>query len=139
MAVHASLTGADLHESKGVAAASAGTIAVANGSGGTTFKKITTTEIDNTSVISVNERYAYGVLADVSTASSVLIAIPVNATITGIEYVLGNAITIDDSTMTATNPGVGTLATKLITFAGSAEGTTFTNTFVTNGTFTGPS
>lgn len=137
MAYHANLTGADLHEPKGVATASANTVYGADGAGSGTWTKVTTNNLDTTSIVSVLQRFAFGVIADVSAASFILIPIPVNCTITGITYVLGNAITVADSIVTATNTGVGTISTTTITQAASAEGTTFQATLA-NTTFTGP-
>jgi len=48
--LHSSLTGADLHESKGAASASLGQVAVANGAGSAPFTNLSYTYLTNTPV-----------------------------------------------------------------------------------------
>lgn len=65
-------------------------------------------------------------MADVSNPSFVLIPIPQNFTCQLIRFVLFNAITGADSTVTVTRGGdAASLGTKVIAFTGSGEGTTF--------------
>lgn len=137
MTLHASLTGADLHEPKGADAASVDTVYVSNGAGSGSWVKIDSANIDTTSIPAINRRYFQAVLADVSTASFVLIPIPFNCTIVSLRYVLGGAITVADSIVTVTNSGGSTLGTQTIAFTGSAEGTTFNHTPVNNLTYSG--
>lgn len=135
MADHATLTDPELHEVKGVAAASDDTVLVAS-SGAGVFQKLTTANIDTTSVINVNQGTVNASMADVSAASFILIPLP-KCTVNTIYFTLANAITTANSTVTITNStGPATLGTQTIAFSGSAEGTTFTFTASTNNTFT---
>lgn len=135
MAIHATLTDPELHEVKGVAAASDDTILVAS-SGAGVFQKLTAANIDPASIIAVNQGFVTASLPDVSTASFILIPLP-KCTVTTIYFTLANAITTPDSTITISNSvGPATLGTQVIAFTGSAQGTTFTFTASTNNTFT---
>lgn len=76
-------------------------------------------------------------LADVSTASFVLVPIPFNVKIQSIKYTLGAAITGADSVITVTRGGGGAaMGTQTIAFTSSAEGTSFTQTPSGNDTIT---
>src|ERR1051325_1704792 len=97
MALHKDLTGADLHEPKGVAAAAANNVYVADGAGSGTWKKLTLSTLDLTSVQSPNTYRLTGVIADVSAPSFILIPVPVNSTFVSARMVLGSAITVADS------------------------------------------
>lgn len=134
-APHSTLSGADLHELKGVATAASGAVATASG-GATVWQKITTTNVDSTSLLRVNEGVVTASLDDVSTASFVLIPLP-KCTVNTVYLTLSTGITVADSTVTFTNStGPATLGTKTITQSGSTEGTSFTFTATTNNAFT---
>lgn len=100
MALHSALTGTDLHEPKGVAAASSGQIYVANGSGSGTWTTL------NYSDIGQKDIYFSVVLEDVSTASTVYIPCPVAGTITEIMSVIDGAISTADANITSRINGV---------------------------------
>lgn len=136
MPSHASLTGADLHEPKGVAAASNHTIYVANGAGSGSWVKIDTDNIDTTSIFNVNGGVFDGVIADVSTASAILFVFPWNANINRITTVLGGTITGADSTVTVTKTGGASMGTITVAQSGSAEGDVDQLTPVSNNTVT---
>lgn len=139
MALHKDLTGTDLHESKGVAAAAANTLYVADGLGSGTWKKLTNSTLDLTSVQSPNTYRLTGVITDVSAPSAILIPVPVNSTFVSARLVLGGAITVADSVVSFTrNDGSSFGSTVTITQAASAEGTGFTFTATLNQTITGP-
>lgn len=70
MALHATLTGADLHEPKGVDAASANTVYIANGSGSGTWGKVGSTGIDTGTVKNLNKEQMFGAYIDIGTAGS---------------------------------------------------------------------
>lgn len=77
------------------------------------------------------------VMADVSAVGFEIIPIPQNCIIDSITYVLYGAITVANSTMTVTRGGdAASLGTQVISFTGSAEGTTFTQTPSGNNTLT---
>lgn len=139
MALHKDLTGTDLHESKGVAAAAVNLVFVTDGAGSGTWKKLTLSSLDLTSVQSPNTYRLTGVINDVSTPSFCLIPIPVNSTFVSARMVLSGGITVADSTVSFTrNDGSSFGGTVTITQAGSAEGTGFNFTASLNQTITGP-
>lgn len=134
MVAHSTLTGADLHEPKGVASASAGTVYVANGAGSGVWQKVGESEL-NTSEIFPNEISLSVVLPDISAASSVFLPIPMTWTLTAISGVLAGAITVANSTVTFTKNGSGTIATQLVPYTTSGEGVGFDITSLSNNTF----
>jgi hypothetical protein len=85
---HSTLTTTDLHEPKGVAAASADQIYIANGSASGVW-----TDADNSIYLSVHE-------ADVSTAGSVWIPAPCTGTISKIHTIIDGAIASADAGIT---------------------------------------
>ena len=78
---HSTLTTTDLHEPKGVAAANADELYIANGSGSGAW-----TAADN-------NIYLQGTIADISTAGSSWIVSPCAGTITNIRTIINGAIT----------------------------------------------
>lgn len=137
MASHATLTGASLHEPKGVASATANTVYVADGAGSGTWQTLTSSSINTSSILNVN-KYKHSVqMEDISTADFILVPVPSAATLTKATTILNNAITTADATLTFTNStGPSTLGTSTITQAGSAEGSTFIFTPSANNSFT---
>lgn len=139
MALHQDLTGADLHEPKGVASAASGRVYVADGAGSGTWKKITTSELDLTNMQNPNTIYLTGVIADVSTASFILIPVPDNCIFVSARLVLGGVIAGADSIVSLTrNDGSSFGSNVTVAFTGSAEGTGFNFTATTNTSITGP-
>lgn len=140
MAAHSTLTGADLHEPKGVAGAASGTVYVSNGAGSGSWtslaaSKVTVTDsgsnFSGTDVEAVltelNDKTLTlsGILPDVSTTSTLLIPIGFSCTVLSIDFILGGAITVANSEMTITRSDGAAMGTKTISFSGSAEGTAF--------------
>lgn len=139
MALHKDLTGADLHEPKGAATAAANNVYVADGTGSGTWKKLTLSTLDLTSMISPNTYRLTSVIPDVSAPSFILIPIPVNSTFVSAQMVLGGTITVANSIVTFTrNDGSSFGGTATITQAGSVEGSQFPFTATLNQTITGP-
>ena len=109
---HSTLTGSDLHEPKGAAAANSGEIYVANGSGGGAWtahnnKVVLNTRIDN-----------------ISAASSAWVVTPVAGTIAKVYSVISGAITSGDATLTAKIATVSvTNGAITVANSGSAAGT----------------
>jgi hypothetical protein len=135
MANHATLTDPELHDAKGVAAATDNTVPVAT-TGATIWKKLTTANLDTTSFLRINEGVVTASMPDVSAVGFVLIPLP-KCTVNTIYFTLANAITAANSIVTiTTSTGPATLGTQTIAFTGSAEGTTFTFTATTNNAFT---
>lgn len=105
---HSALTGAELHEPKGAATASAGEVYVANGAA--------------SGVWTPREYHLTAVIADVSTAETVYMAIPYQGTVVKVTSVLQNAITVADATVTVSNSAAASMGTLTIAFTGSAAG-----------------
>lgn len=111
--LHNSLTGADLHEPKGVGGAASGSVYQANGGGSGSW---------------VRPVYSVGPVAlDVSkVGESVLIPFPASGRITQLMVVLGDEVTASGSTVAValrTAAGI-TLGTATFTVDTSARGTT---------------
>ena len=108
---HSTLTGSDLHEPKGTAAANTGEVYIANGSGSGTWtahhnRCVLTTRID-----------------DISTASSAWVVTPVAGTISKIYSVISGAITSGAAVLTAEIAGVAvTNGVLTVAVSGSAAG-----------------
>jgi hypothetical protein len=134
MATHASLTGAELHEPKGVEGASVDTVYVANGSGSGVWQKVGASQLNASSVFNVNKDFITVQLADVSAPSAVLVPITRACTLTKITSVINNAITGADSVISVTKTGGSSLGTFTIANSGSAEGTIDELTPVSNNT-----
>ena len=118
---HKNIVDAQRHEPKGASTATVDQVYASDGAGSGTWRELPV--------------QAHARLADVSTASFVLIPITSNCTIQSIRFVLANAITTADSTITVTRGGdAASLGTKVIAFSGSAEGTTFDLTTGSNNT-----
>lgn len=117
MATHASLTGSDLHEPKGVASATSGQVYIANGSGSGVWTAPKTSYV----ILS-------GAWADISTAETIYLPVPVAGTIKKIYVALDGAITVADSALTFTINAVP-ITGSAITAAqsGSAAGTIFSS------------
>ncbi len=120
---HKNITDAERHEPKGASTATIDQVWYSNGAGSGAFR-----EVHNLDTVT---------MADVSAPSFVLIPIPVNCVVQSIRFVLYNAITLADSTVTVTRGGdAASLGTKVIAFTGSGEGTTFDLTTGSNNTLT---
>lgn len=133
MPLHKDLTGSELHEPKGVASASSNTAYFADGSGSGSWRKITTSDIDSTSMQNPNTVYMTAVIPDVSMASSVLIPVIDKMTIQSAELTLGGAITSANSSVTfVRNDGSSLGSAVTVAQSGSAEGTSFSFTATTN-------
>lgn len=120
MATHASLTGADLHEPKGVAAATNGQVYVANGAGSGSWSQpfVTTASLNNANKAIVNFR-----IDDISTAASHWLVFPIAGDIDNIYCVIDGAITAADCVLSFEIAGTAiTDGNITITQVGSAAG-----------------
>lgn len=127
MALHSTLTGADLHEPKGIATATSGQEHVANGAGSGTW----------TSIFNRNIGTMTSYWPDVTTADPLYLVFPFACTITRITTVLGDgALATADEVITVTNTGGASLGTITIAFTGSAEGDVDQLSPVSNNTLT---
>jgi hypothetical protein len=108
---HRNIPDNERHEPKGISTAIAGQVYRSNGAASGVWKD---------EIISLS-----GVIADVSTPSSILIPIPSNCVALRIKSILGGAITGSDPTITVSRGGdSAVLGTYPIPFTSSAEGTT---------------
>jgi hypothetical protein len=131
MAQHSEISDPDIHEPKGITAAAAGTVYKADGAGSGDWELPT-----------VSERFTLcATMADVSTASSVYIPVPVDCTILGAYTCLQAAITTANSTLTFFRNSATSLGSSVtVTFSSSAAGdvdvfTATTNTSATAGEY----
>lgn len=125
MPLHSALTGADLHEPKGVAAAAAGKVYLSDGLGSGSWvvpPYTLTTRLD-----------------DVSTASTVYIPIPFAGAVTKVVTVLEGSLTTANATVTVKNAAGSSMGTLTITQSGSAAGDIDTLSPVSNNTVTNDS
>jgi len=122
---HSTLTGSDLHEPKGTAAANTGQVYIANGSGSGTWtahhnRCVLTTRID-----------------DISTASSAWVVTPIAGTISKIYSVISGAITSGAAVLTAEIGGTAvTNGVLTVAVSGSAAGIIDVATPTANNTVT---
>lgn len=107
---HRNIPDPERHEPKGISTASAGQVYRSNGAASGAWK-------DDLLIIS-------GTIADVSEASSIIIPIPVDCTIVSFKAVLSGPITAANANITVTRGGGATVASFIIPYSGSAEGTT---------------
>lgn len=133
MPAHSTLTGSELHENKGAATATDNTVASATG-GATVWRLVNEDMIDSTSIFTTNKQVLQAVIDDVSTAATVYIAVPFDCTVEKVVSVLGNAITVADSTVTVKNAAGSSMGTLTIAYTGSAAGDIDTLTPVSNNT-----
>ena len=121
MPLHSALTGTDLHEPKGVAAAAAGKIYLSNGLGSGSWV--------------VPPYVLNAVIDDVSTASTVYIPVPYAGTVTKVVTVLAGSLTTANAIVTVRNAAGTSMGTLTITQAGSAAGDVDTLLPASNNTF----
>jgi hypothetical protein len=123
MPQHSALTGSDLHEPKGAAGASIGTVYVADGSGSGAWAKVDADSIDTSSVFNTNTYFSTHIIDDVSTATTIYIPTTRAVTVVAVTSVLHGAVTIADSTITVKNAAGASMGTLTIAFTGSGAGT----------------
>jgi len=121
--LHSGLTGADLHEPKDIASATASQVYIADGSGSG----------DMTTLYGINTERLTASIPDCSTADYIFIPVPVGSTFTSAQVVLENAISAADASLTFTRNGTSSFGSALtVPYTGSAVGTTLTFTPSTN-------
>lgn len=123
MPLHSALTGSNLHEPKGAAGASIHTVYSADGVGSGNWIKITSDNIDNSSIFNTNTYFTTHKIADVSTAEVLYIPTTRGVTIVAVTSVLHGAITLADSTINVKNAAGASMGTLTIAFTGSGAGT----------------
>lgn len=135
MPAHASLTGADLHESKGASSASVDTIPASDGAGSTTWRKVTSASVDATSIKNVNKTKICFVFTDVGTVGSKYIPIPDACTISKVSVAVQAIPSVTNTILTVRNDAGTSMGTLTLT-AAEAAGTVHTLSPVSNNTFT---
>lgn len=125
MPLHSALTGTDLHEPKGADTALAGEVYLSNGLGSGSWV--------------VPPYTLTGVIDDVSTASTIYMAIPYAGTVTKVVTVLAGSLTTANATVTVKNSAGSSMGTLTITQSGSAAGDIDTLSPVSNNTVTNDS
>ncbi len=125
MPLHSALTDPELHEPKGVAAASAGEVYLSDGLGSGSWV--------------VPPYTISGVIDDVSTASTIYLPVPYAGTVTKVVTVLAGSITTANGTVTVRNAAAASMGTLTITQSGSAAGDIDTLSPVSNNTVTNDS
>jgi hypothetical protein len=133
---HSQLTGASLHESKGVSSAAADTVAVATGGGSTVWEKITPDSLNSTLVDRTTLRTLVVQMTDVTLAQVVYAVIPFACTVTKVSSVISNAFATANCIVTVANNAGSSMGTITIATAGSAAGDIDTLSPSSNNTFT---
>lgn len=105
---HSSLTGTDLHEPKGVAAATNNSVYVANGSGSGSWQR--------------RQHILLTYLEDVSAVETIYVPIPYAGNIIKVQTILEASIGSADSTVTIRNSSGSTMGTITVAYSGSAAG-----------------
>jgi hypothetical protein len=120
---HASLTGANLHETKGAAAASADTLHYADGAGASGWRKLTVASVDTSSIKQVNKKEFTYTIDTLNTAASYYWVCPYAGVISKVWSVIDGALTGANAVITFEIANVAvTNGTITITQAGSAAG-----------------
>lgn len=138
MALHKDLTGTDLHEPKGASTASINTVYLSDGAGSGTWSKVTASAIDTT-VKNVNKFQLVIKVTDLASASTVVVPVVENCTLTDATSCITAAISGGDAVLTLSRAGAATIGTITVAASGSGEGVTDTITTPANNTFTAPS
>lgn len=139
MALHKDLTGANIHEPKGVDAASASTVYLANGSGSGTWSKLPLAALDTTSIQGANRFSISLKISDLANASVAVFPLADNCTLIGAMSCITAAISGGDSVLTFSREGAATIGTITIAAAGSGEGILDVLSTPANNVFTAPS
>lgn len=152
MVEHVDITDPELHEPKGIAAATVDQVYVANGAGSGAWEKITSDSLNQSSIETYIQSIldddtlvlptfftATVVIPDISTLSDVYIAVPEDCTVIEACSVLAGPITVADAIITFFNGANSLGAGMTVGFSGSAAGDVDTFTATTNTEVTGPS
>lgn len=150
---HVNITDPQIHEPKGASTAGANTTYISDGAGSGSWTTVPVASLDWTAILAeinadllsldidvIGDLYVTAVIADISTASSVIIPLPDSVTVVSARVVLGGAITIADASVTFTNAAAASMGTPVtVAFTSSAKGDGYTFTATGNNVITGPS
>lgn len=131
---HQDMTGSDLHEPKGVDAASANTVYLANGSGSGTWSKVTSSAIGTTTIKNLNKDITALQFTDIGTAGSLYYGIGRACTLAKIVVVPQGVTATADTILTFRNDAGTSMGTITLT-SGAAAGTVFTLSPASNNVF----
>lgn len=135
MPAHKDLTGTNLHEPKGAAAASADTVYVANGSGSGVWEKVTLDSIDTSTIKNTNKESLTYSFTDIGTAGSTFYPVTRTCSITTI-YVTIDLVTATAATVITFRNDAGNSMGTISIPSATAAGTVFSLTPISNNTFT---
>ena len=126
---HETLTGSDLHEPKGVAAATVNKVYVSDGAGSGTYQQVAAAQINTSSVKNVNKVFITYTLDDISTAASHWVVPGIAGDVVGITTVLHGVIATADAAMTFEIAGTAITGSAItVAYTGSAAGDVDTST-----------
>lgn len=131
---HSGLTGADLHEPKGVDAASADTVYIADGAGSGAWAKVDASSLDSTSVKNLNREQMFAAFIDIGTAGSRYLGIAKNCTVVKIVAV-PQSVTAGAATLLTFRNDAGTSMGTISVPNGAAAGSILTLSPASNNTF----
>ncbi len=134
MTAHSTLTGADLHEPKGVESASSGTVYVANGSGSGSWSTIDSSNLNSSSIKNINKGKVYVTFPDISTAGSIFVPVSSNLRVDKITATLQGPLTTADNIITVYNGAGVSMGNMTIYAGGSAAGDLVSLTPASNNT-----
>lgn len=134
-ATHASMAGADLHEPKGVAAATANKVYVSDGAGSGSWLKLPALGLDTVTNFSINRQNVTFRIAALSTSGNNFFVIPYICTVNKIWTVIQGTTNTAQTILTCKNNAGSSMGT--ITVAnGAVAGTVGSLVPVSNNTFT---
>lgn len=126
---HVDIADPNIHEPKGIAAAAADKVYVSDGAASGSWQKITTDQLDTSSIISINRDALSAVIADISTAGFIIIPVPFACTFVSALMILGGAIATADSSISFTRDDAASFGSSVVVaYSGSAEGDDYTFT-----------
>jgi hypothetical protein len=96
---HKNLTGTDLHEMKGASTALVNQVPVANGTGGTVFKKLDANTIDETSIKNLNTEKVLVDVLNPNVNFDYYIPVEVNKTLQKVDVVISGTVAGADLTI----------------------------------------
>lgn len=135
MPEHRDLTGASLHESKGVDSAAANTVYVANGAGSGAWSKLPAAAVDTSTIKNTNKEHITVFFDDIGTAGSRYIPI-LRACKINLVYVSPQLATAGSTTVITLRNDAGTAMGTINIPSAAAAGSLQTTTPVANNTFT---
>lgn len=123
MPEHSAITDPDIHEIKNASTAAINTVPVSDGAGSHSWAKLGASSMSTASIFNTNKFHVTLRIADVATAGTLLLPLPMACTLTRVTTILHGTIATADEVLTLTNStGPAAIGTITITASGSAEG-----------------